>query len=266
MKPRSAIELHSDYLFYGETPMKHQKEIVVLGFPKCGTSALVKSLSTATDTQLLRTKSGALEVPYEALVNVRPQQVTDDILIHKYAAYMFAPSMMRKLFLINPDMNAVLCYRDPERILISWWNFHRLIAKSGDHPTHFAYKERVFYENCSIEDYYETFAKSRMCHTALLTRLLKLFPADMLVAVEQEAFAKYNQSVSDSVLEFARTGIKTLLPGTVAQQGFKGFADTVKVDMPEYIQIALRAEKVAFKVALQDARVFDLALPKTLAA
>lgn len=241
--------------------MRYQKEIVVLGFPKCATSALVKALSGASDTRLLRAKSGALELPFESLMDVRPQDMTDDILIHKYAAYVYAPSSMRQLFEINPRMTAVLCYRNPVKILVSWWNMHRKIAQTGSDPAHFAYQERAFYADCSIEDYYETFAKPRMGYAALLARLLRFFPADRLLAVDQAAFARDPEGVRDAILEVSRTGVRTPLSETGSKTGFRGFADTTTVDVPDAIQQALQADYMAFKATLRESGIFDLVLP-----
>jgi len=174
-------------------------EIVVAGFPKCGTTALMEKLDTDPEISVLRSDSGLLEVAWPQ-IKLMPKDLGESrVIAHKYVSYIFNKEALAYLAASNPDSTIVLCVRDPVKALFSWWTMHRSIARSGKNPTHFAYLDRDFYANCSIDEYFERFAKKRLRYHLYFRRLLAAVSAERVIVVSQERMAQDIQSVAGYV-------------------------------------------------------------------
>lgn len=201
-------------------------EITIIGFPKCGTSALIRCFLDDPEIRTLRTPEGAIEVAWPLIRDIRPEPETDRILVHKYSSYAFSRNSLRYLVEVNSNNLLVLCVRDPARSLVSWHNMHRSIARSGKQPQHFAWKERDFYADCTLSDYYGRFASSKLQYDRHLASILKVVPKERLVVVSQERMAQDIHSVTAYLKALAR-GEKdtTPPPPQAAQARHVGYAD-----------------------------------------
>lgn len=170
--------------------------IVVVGFPKCGTTALITKLGADRRTYVLRPGTGSVEVSWPLIKTMEFPEKNGIIRVHNSSSYIFSKTAVKCLAESNPDSIIDLCVRDSKRALISWHHMHRLIAKSGSSPEHFAYKERAFYAKCSLSGYYERFAQSRLQYDVYFDRLFSIVPKDRIVVVSQERIARGISSVA----------------------------------------------------------------------
>lgn len=186
-----------------QSPGDARGNIVVLGFPKCGTSALIRALANQPDFELIKSRSGANEVVWPEIVEIEKGLVqTQGIQVHKFAAYVYSQRALK--YLVETPRTFVLCVRDPSRSLVSWHKMHSDIARAEKPSGHFAYKEREFYADCSIDDYYYRFARQRLRYDFYLETILAIVPVPQLVVVSQECMARGMQPVSAYLNELAR--------------------------------------------------------------
>jgi len=211
-------------------------EIVVTGFPKCGTTALMKSFEQDPDVNLIKNSVGKFEINWPMIKSLRPELPKGRILAHKFTAYAYNQEALEYLTELNPKSILVLCVRDPAKSLISWHKMHRTIARSGRNPAHFAYKERDFYADCSILDYYDRFAKRRLRYDLHFEQMLLIVPKDRLFVVSQERMAKGIDQVADHIKALARGTSQPMADVVETETVHKGYADLAKNIMPIAIQ------------------------------
>jgi len=206
-------------------------EAVVLGFPKCGTSALMRALEADSDFAVLRTEKGALEMFWPMILDQRPRAPKNQIVAHKFTAYIYNRGALGYLYGVNPVSAFVLCIRHPARVLVSWHRMHQNIATTGKQPNHFAYKNRDFYASCSIEDYYQAYARSMLEYDRYFRRLISIVPEDRIIVASQERMA---QGIGD-VAAFIKAWTQGERPeppiAGVGTDGHKGYADKAKVEV-----------------------------------
>jgi hypothetical protein len=179
-------------------------EITITGFPKCGTTALLRRFSDDAEMHVILSSSGAYEVPWPQIRDVPRELPEGLIVVHKFAAYVYSGAALKHLVERNAGSVIVLCVRDPLLSLISWHNMHRKIARAEKPSEHFAWQEREFYADCTIDDYYHRFARMRLRYDHYLNNLLGLVPTERLVVVSQERMAKGMDPVADYLKGLAR--------------------------------------------------------------
>lgn len=174
-------------------------DFVVVGFPKCGTSALMRLLQKLPGLVVDR-DGDSLEAPFyitpeaaQAYEAARAAHPADGrIHGHKYVSYIFSPSALERIARHNPTAVFVVCVRDPFKALVSWRNMHRQIAGRDSDPGHFIHQDgelRRFYAEASLAEYYRQFARPRLRYAELIRRLIATAAGHRVVVVEQAALA-----------------------------------------------------------------------------
>jgi hypothetical protein len=236
-------------------------EIVVIGFPKCATSALIRCYENDPCIQLLRTPEGQLEVAWPLIRDIRPHPKPGCMLVHKWTAYVYSRTAVEYLLEVNPDSLLVLCVRDPARALLSWHNMHRNIARSGRNKSHFAWQERDFYAEAELSAYYERFARRALQYDSFLGSLLEVVPSQRLVVVSQERMALGIDLVATYLKALARGEAATVPSVPLGSSSkHKDYAENADALTDKHIIIelasvkarleALVAEKVYYKCIL----------------
>lgn len=215
-------------------------EIVVTGFPKCGTTALMGALERDSEIITLRSPSGNIEVSWPAIKEVRPTSHPEGILAHKFTAYVYNEEALRYHVEVNPDSILTLCVRDPVKSLISWHKMHQTIAHSGRYPEHFAYKEREFYADCSVTDYYKHFAERRLRYDLYFERMTAIVPVDRIFVVSQERMAKGIDQIASQLKALARGVVQPITDATDGSETHKGYADKARNTLSKPIQNDLK--------------------------
>ncbi len=212
-----------------------QSNIVMVGFPKCGTTALIRELAARPEVDLLLGPGGTPEVAWPIIQSHEEKEgyfSSGRVRAHKFTAYVYNENALHYLAELR-ERRFVLCIRDPRSALISWHNMHRTIARNGKTPTHFAWKERDFYADCSISDYYERFAKKRLRYNIYFENLTRVVTGSRLLVVSQERMSLNVGAIAKVCSEFALG-----MPPTV---------DTVEVSSTaaeRYVSYAERSDEV----------------------
>lgn len=226
-----------------------RNEIVIIGFPKCGTSALIKVMEQDPDVDVLHTPDGAREVNWPLIRDFESARDFDPtrIYAHKYSAYAYNEDAVRYLVGANSKSIITLCIRDLRRVLISWHHMHQTNANSGRLKGHFSWRERDFYATCTISEYYSRFAKAKLRHDHWLNSILKRVPPDRLVVMSQERIAQDIHAATDYLKTLARDRCATPPASTPAAAGahagyagYAGYADKADIELDKNIQRDLR--------------------------
>lgn len=233
-------------------------ELTIVGFPKCGTSALMRALESMTAVSILRSKGGSLECSWPQIKHSTPEPSTN-LLVHKFTAYIYNPTALTYLARSNPSRTIVLCVRRPRRALLSWYLMHRNIARRDSYTDHFAYREREFYATCTLEAYMDRFARDRLQYDRLFLRLLRFFSSERIVVVWQERMALGIDAVAEYLVRrvlhheyLAETPCQELLG-----QHF-GAADVSSTEVPFKIREELSAVEFRLRANIQNKGVFQL--------
>jgi hypothetical protein len=129
----------------------------------------------------------------------------------------------------------VVCIRDPRKSLVSWWNMHQKIAQSGSLKDNFAWKERDFYANCTIEDYYEKFARERLQYDKYLIDLITIVSKDRIFVVSQESLARNMANIVQTIKDAARGDYHPVPNQQANEEQYKGYADNAHIELPKEI-------------------------------
>lgn len=237
-------------------------DFVVVGFPKCGTSALVRLVERLPGVRIDR-RNGALEAPFytsdEGVEELRRQQgeAGETLNGHKFTAYIYNPGALRRLARDNFDPLFIVCVRDPLRSLVSWHEMHRRIAEAGTkHFVNETAESSEFYRTASLDAYYERFAKPRLEYAGHIRRLLTVLDEPRLMVIAQERLAADPEGVSreflaalGGVAEFAASPESPASPS----KPHVGFADRVD-DVPVSDEVArdLRVQREALQALLAE--------------
>lgn len=168
-------------------------DFCIAGFPKCGTTALARLLQASPRLNLAR--SGAhFEAPvYMPHLKAEPLAYDPDRPNgHKFAAYIYNPEALRRLYAQNPKTLFIFNIRPAAEALVSWREMHRRIAADNrvDHFTTRDDQTRAFYETCDLEAYYRAFAEPLLDYAGFLERFLQDLPDARYVIVSQERLSR----------------------------------------------------------------------------
>jgi hypothetical protein len=182
----------------------------------------------------LRTPEGKIELRWPLIKELRPEPVPGGLLVHKFTAYAYNRDALEYLTGVNPHNLLVLCVRDPARALVSWHRMHRTIAQSERNPSHFAWKERDFYAQCTLSEYYRHYAQRRLRYDRHLSAILNVVPKARLAVVSQERMAEGIARIGEYLVALAR-GMPAEPPAPVSGDGDKheGYADKAQVELDE---------------------------------
>jgi len=208
-------------------------DFIVTGFPKCGTSALIRLLQRLDDTSITQLGSG-LEAPFlttdEGVHRLREQVAASNSKFngHKYASYIFSTASLRRIAQEFPDALIVVCVRDVTRALVSWHNMHRKIASTGQPSSHFvnaSNEARNFYSTCSLSEYYRAYAHNKLCYAKHLRRLIQVMDNPKLMVISQRMLAEDGDKVAREIAD--RIGTKYRPTSAGSEKPHVAFADKV---------------------------------------
>lgn len=215
--------------------------LAVLGFPKSGTSALMRELGGREGVKVLTAPNGSLELAWPAIKEFETESslrefVDGDtrLVCHKFAAYIYNPKAIKYLS-DNKERKFVVCIRDPSKSLVSWWNMHRKIATTGRDKNHIAYKEREFFANCDVGEYYNRYAKDRLRYDTHINKLLDAVGVERVFVVSQERMASNTTLAGTRILNFS-TGDSSEDVVRTSGGEHQSYAEKAKLVLPDGIQ------------------------------
>lgn len=172
--------------------------IICAGFSRCGTTAFAKYIETYTNIEVLRDpRTNAYEykaIDEDGITDYYTNKLqTNNNLFHKFSGYMYIKNIVKSFNeIIKQRKNTILIFLigDPYDRLQSWHAFHKSMAMSGADKLHFTYSDRDFYSNCSLNDYFNKYAKSRIDYKFILDNLLKSLDLNKIIILKQEDLRK----------------------------------------------------------------------------
>lgn len=183
--------------------MSIRTDFCIVGFPKCGTTAVARFLERSPHCHLAKLDD-KYESPFFGQANIEPSEyyVSEKLNGHKYTAYAYSFAAIRKMLERNPETLFIFCVRDSHAALLSWWNMHRRIAKSGVPAGHFANRTKEdadFYANCSPSEHFERYSGSRLAYAERIDAVRRKFPAARLLVIRQEDLGRHPRSAMTRV-------------------------------------------------------------------
>lgn len=177
--------------------------LICAGFPRCGTTALAKYFEEYTNVKVLRDPdTGAYE--YNGLSGSKiseyyeSEMLSSGHIFHKFSGYTYIDSIASSFNLTTQSRkNTIILFmlgNQYER-LRSWHAFHKSKAVSGTDKTHFTYKNRDFYANCSLSDYYQEFAIGRIDYLSSLVKIVQAFNRGKTLIIKQEDLRQHPEEV-----------------------------------------------------------------------
>lgn len=181
------------------TPTVLKTDFCIVGFPKCGTTAIARFLESSPYCHLAKLDD-QYESPFYGRIEVDPSalHVAGKLNGHKYTAYAYSFHAFRKMLTRNRRTLFIFCVRDARAALLSWCNMHRQIALRGSPAGHFACssdENRDFYANCSPSEHYERFSRRRLAYAERIEAVRRRFPKARILVVRQEDLARDPRAV-----------------------------------------------------------------------
>lgn len=235
-----------------------RNEIVIVGFPRCGTTALIQHFRGDPETETLLTPEGQTEVAWPRIRDLQRSDDRSNILVHKFTAYIYKTDALKYLRDANPASLLTVCVRHPARVLVSWHNIHRGIARSNKRPDHFARKQREFYSNCTLTEYYHKFAKSRLQYDQHLLALLEVVPKNRVIVASQERMALGINAVADHLKALALGEMPSEGTKIAGSQAHKSFAESTAHDIDSEIKEELDQVNSRVRQLVADLRLQSL--------
>ena len=224
------------------------REITIVGFPKCGTSALIRRFEEEEDVHVIRSAGGSVDAKFPDRANLP----LDKIIVHKCPSYVLKREDLEQLKgEIAPDAQIVLCFRRLPRVLLSWHNMHRRIARTGAHlqPNHFVHRDPEFWAHCSVDDYYHR-SVHRFRIDMFFDQMLRVFPAERVTVVAQERMAR-------SVANVVKL-LKGEAPVEDETEMHRGYADKAQLPIEPAVLDALEENYQRFMALVAQSKVRTL--------
>ncbi|MCH8488809.1 MAG: sulfotransferase domain-containing protein [Oceanicaulis sp.] len=221
------------------------ENLVVLGFPKCGTTALMLELGARRGVEVLRSRTRKLEIQWPEIQSIEDTLFEPGVLdhktvlvAHKCTSYIYDQAALTYLAQ-DENRKYLICLRDPVKSLRSWWKMHKDIATSGRNKAHFAWQDREFFAHCDIGQYYLKYAQSRLNYGFHISAALKIIPSENLYFMSQTHMAKDISAAVDGMLTtmFEPDVYRPIL----RQTDHVGFGDNTDLTVPGWIEAEIRA-------------------------
>jgi hypothetical protein len=181
---------------------KLKTDFCLVGFPKCGTTALVRLLAASPALNLARTET-SYETPifFPKLEAKGVKYVRGKPNGHKFSAYIYSPQAMEALIGDSPKALIILSVRDSASALMSWRDMHRKIATDNrkGHFTTASEEARAYYMNCSLEEYFHSYADSRLNYAAYIRELLSVHPGLNYLIIGQRRLSEDARGVMTEI-------------------------------------------------------------------
>jgi hypothetical protein len=218
-------------------PSAQLADFVIVGFPKCGTTAVVRALDRMEGVQA-DWWDGAVEAPYmlnernlQRLYAARQDAAPSSIVGHKFSAYIYSIDAIKRIHALVPGALLIVCVRDPMRALLSWREMHKVIANNRAITGHFVTESeqtRAFYASASLEEYYRQFARENLRYAHYVRRLIEL-TADQRIAIVSQEWLSVRRAETLGVLADL-LGAPAPESGPSTSRPHKAFADEAQAN------------------------------------
>lgn len=180
-------------------------EFCIVGFPKCGTSALIRCLGASPFLHMVMMDGNPTSGYFHRTsMSEKPDEyVEGKVNGQKNASYIYTVAKIKALLDDNPDVLLIANVRDVRESLVSWQRMHKRIAEEGQPAKHFINARGLAeeYLNHTPEEYYEAFAKDRLQYDKYIDRVREKFPAARFLVVSQDIMTRELDRVAKVIHE-----------------------------------------------------------------
>jgi len=221
----------------------------------------MRALAVQSNVDVLRNPARNLEMTWPLIRKVEKtlSYQAGHLVAHKFTAYAFNAKALAYLAVSPPRRRFVLCVRDTRKALVSWHNMHRQIAQRAAPLDHFAWRERDFYSQCSLAEYYEAFARDRLAYDVYFQRVVQTVKPGRLLVVSQERMAQDTDALAAACAGFGH-GTWPMADGATAVKSestaHKGYADKAVIDLSEQVDAELTAVNSRLSAAVAASGVY----------
>ena len=223
--------------------------LCIVGFPKCGTTALARFLADSPAMNFTRRKEN-FETPI-----FMPEQSASGAVYesgkvngHKFSAYAYNPVAMRNLILDNADCLTIFTVRSSASALMSWRDMHRRLAltSTGTHYVNKTETRKKFFSECSLDEYYQAYAYDRLRYAAYIAQYMNMNPRHNVLVVGQRRTSEDAAGVVNRIHDMVGvTPPVTYLAGLPTGHKPKGDRDLSKASLSPFVIEALLANDQA---------------------
>lgn len=126
-------------------------QFVIVGFPKCGTTALCERLALEPEVHIGKLTANNYESDISQLDCLPDGFIKDGAICgHKNVAYTDKEGAIEAI--AASDATIIVCIRSPIKVLYSWHRMHKHHADIGIGMPMQSEEHRNFYKNCSVQD------------------------------------------------------------------------------------------------------------------
>jgi hypothetical protein len=170
-------------------------DFCIAGFPKCGTTALARFFKKSPAFHLAE-MGAALESPFFKIkgdvVPPVPAYLPGRVNGHKYSSYLWSLESLERILATNENCLFLICVREAGSALVSWRKMHREMALQDRYASHFTHRtpgRRKFFSTCSLEEYFNGYAATRLHYARLLEDFRTRLPGARFALVSQRRLA-----------------------------------------------------------------------------
>jgi len=198
--------------------------VLILGFPKCGTHALLHNLGTHPDIHFSPDEFDYFGNPRKSLEEYTSLFRADSLFnLEKSPYYVLNEQAVRHIAEMRRDAKLIVCLRHPVQFAHSFYNFRVLEHEAGYQPAFDPI--RFSFENIVLEDLDVTgFNIEQGCYFKHIeTNLLPHFSRQQVYFVIQERMHSKMQSEMKNVFEYLDLDSQNLSFGEKLRQHDAGF-------------------------------------------
>ena len=190
--------------------MVKKTDWVVVGFPKCGTTALIKYLASLPKINVAsaNNQESGLELHYydsEKSPDYLEQRYKLGFFNgHKTVNYIYSEKVLYKILSDNKDVRVIVCTRPIKEVLVSWYNMHKRIASKGKIGSHFTCKNeetRQYYLQISLNDYFNKF-ENQLNYGKHLKNLFNVFSSEQIYICSINLLATEPDNTLSEIYQF----------------------------------------------------------------
>ncbi|GFR67094.1 sulfotransferase [Elysia marginata] len=170
--------IHSDFI----TQRRRYPKALIIGFPKCGTSALLSFLNIHPDVVSPSPEIFFFSDHYskglEWYRRQMPPSSPDQITVEKTAGYILKTSTLRRIYAFDPEIKLIIMLRNPVTRLLS---LHAHITEKLPEPERMSFEDWLYKDHAFQQrvEYYSDYATP-------IEKAYNIFPKSQFLFLKEE--------------------------------------------------------------------------------
>jgi len=156
----------------------------LIGFPKCATSSIWQYFAISSSLTAAKAPTGSIEFDITENSSEWSSSKLHQSCFVKYSSAIYSTNKLKKWDYLRSQGGAspvyIISYSTPTSRLLSWFEFHQSIARTGLNKSHFAYKERDKILTMDLEKYFLEYG-SRLDYAKYISGAVENLQREILV-------------------------------------------------------------------------------------